>query len=301
VLVAVAASCSPPPRVAARPLKCPAIHCPAWLSQVDWDELAPVEIAAGSLKVRDRLRGPASFPGSTCRLTVSWTGSERGESPPTPPKEARPAAGGADGAFSWELDVPIAAAAPVLRVERAYQCEGEEKVLAPPLSVAAREAFDRYCGLCADHRRRTPDVAVAPGKTEIFLDARLSVAARVEGKTVIDACTGKLLLDLATLGVEVRGVRGPERGGLTEAEKQTLFRAAGGTSVCETQRMPEPLEWGVGAARPSDDIEVTLGAPLGSDARQELITRLLGVPGFAEAWTAPRPRSSRGGAIDPVE
>lgn len=106
---------------------------------------------------------------------------------------------------------------------------GDDEAVGPEWLVEGPGARARYCGFreTRAHRDRSQRT-VAPDGARVVLQARCGtmlrlVAAPGVGATLIDACDGRVLLDLAAVGEPIADVDAPEdTTRLTRRELETL-------------------------------------------------------------------------------
>jgi hypothetical protein len=180
------------------------LHAPVSLHRVDRPTLS-----GGVLRVHVRLHSPPEIHGSSCTLRVFWDGDAHGETASAPPHVVAPGGTSSD----WEMSIPVQTGDEgVLAVDGILRCPGIERHLAASY-IGGPGAAARYCALCPEARLRPPEQIMGEvGSRLSVLLVRRGVAARVKkgaltkngvlarGGALIDACDGRVILDLAAAG-----------------------------------------------------------------------------------------------------
>lgn len=149
----------------------------------------------------------------------------------------------------WDFDEPTAGLPAVVEVGAYARCPGWVEWFAPMdlVALSPERALQSVCALPAV-AGGAATIALEAGAGALVLGPRAPVVLRRRGRSLLDACTQRVLLEVDQLGLEVAEVRVPALGeGPTEDELRLAFdpRTAAGWRGRRDRfelRLARPLE-----------------------------------------------------------
>jgi hypothetical protein len=205
-------ACAPAPRAQRRP--------PGWQgygSAPEWLNLQPyfadAEWRDGKLALSMAVGAPN---GADCRLRVRWRGTRFGETHRLSPATT------ADGYAAWKVEVDAPERDTLVEVGGRLTCNGDVVVELATVDIAGPEAERRFC----EPPRPAPRVAAVDLYSGGEMHRAMSItfapgvlARRAEDgrEAVVDACSGKTVVDFSGTGVLIDV---PRRKGLDWGERR---------------------------------------------------------------------------------
>lgn len=204
---------------------------PAWLDRAtaSYEGSENPVLANGRLEGHAILRAPPGLDARTCTFDLSWRGARRGphgeREPITgelhggPPTRVDP--GSEESVAHFASGVALPGTELILEVYGFVTCGTVSFSLSSTDDlVSTTDVLPLLCALRPPPRTpRSVHERLPDGVRSVRIAARYGAVLRRRGHVLVDACTGRDLVDLDALGVPIASIAVPELGALTYRDR----------------------------------------------------------------------------------
>jgi len=190
----------------------------------------PPTLGNGRLEQLIQIEMPPRELANACMLTAHWRGpTTQGDIGPLSPTDAH------ERSAFWRIEAEVGAI-DVVSVQSRLTCGRLARGIAERWGGTS-EAAARYCALCPMREPVTPAAPREHGRRGIGVTARVGAAIEARGTSVVDRCSGNVLVDLSDVQ-NVSVIGGTDR----ESEMQALLASDHGDDVCARPVVPGEVQ-----------------------------------------------------------